>query len=72
MLTMKGEKKMKKGEWSGLVFVLVLWVCVAWAQEKIEAPVWNSGDQWTCKRIDGQTFYQEVVDVKEGFFTLLF
>ena len=59
---------MKKRGWLCLVFILVLWVGAAWTQEKVEAPVWNIGDQWTFKRVDGQTFFQEVVDVKEDLF----
>lgn len=41
---------------------------VAWAQEKVEAPVWNVGDKWTYKDATGGTFTNEVVEVKEDLF----
>lgn len=43
---------------------------MVWAQEKVEAPVWNVGDRWTYKRADGVTWTDEVVDVKEDVFIL--
>lgn len=38
---------------------------LVWAQEKVEAPVWNVGDKWTYKNVHGNTWSNEVVDAKE-------
>jgi hypothetical protein len=39
-------------------------------QDKVDAPVWNVGDKWSWKRVDGATLHSEVVDVKEDLYLL--
>ena len=52
-----------------LLSCLILFLApMVWAQEKVEAPVWNVGDKWVFKRTDGVTFFQEVAEVKEDLF----
>ncbi|MDI6755559.1 MAG: hypothetical protein QME78_14325 [Thermodesulfobacteriota bacterium] len=47
-----------------LAWVILSFPVIAWAQEKIEAPVWNIGDKWDF----GQEGFLEVVGVdKNGF-----
>jgi hypothetical protein len=41
-----------------------------WAQEKIEAPVWNMGDKWTYKSVTGDTWTNQVVEIKEDLYVL--
>ena len=48
-----------------LGLLILFFAAVAWAQEKVEAPVWNIGDRWTFKRQDGIIWTFRVVDVKE-------
>jgi hypothetical protein len=43
---------------------------IVFAQDKCEAPVWKTGDQWTFKRADGTTFTNQVVDVTKDLFIL--
>ena len=50
-------------------FVLFIPV-ILYAQDKVEAPVWSTGDKWTWKRADGATLNSEVVDVKEDLYLL--
>lgn len=40
------------------------------AQEKCEAPNWNTGDKWTYKGADGRTWMQNVVRVEEDLYIL--
>jgi hypothetical protein len=48
---------------------LVLFLApIVWAQEKVEAPVWNVGDKWTYKDVTGSTWTNEVKDSKEDLF----
>ena len=48
--------------------LILFFVPIAWAQEKCEAPVWNTGDKWTFKQGDGSTYTNRVVDVKNDLF----
>jgi hypothetical protein len=41
-----------------------------WAQEKIEAPVWNVGDKWTYKSRTGDTWTNQVLEIKEDLYIL--
>lgn len=43
---------------------------IVYAQDKIEAPVWNVGDKWTFKGVDGNTFTNQVMDIKEDLFVV--
>lgn len=48
---------------------LVLFLApMVWAQEKVEAPVWNVGDRWIYKNNDGYTWSIEVVDAEDNFY----
>lgn len=51
-----------------LSLVVLFLAPMVWAQEKVEAPVWNVGDKWVFNRTDGVTFFQEVAEVKEDLF----
>lgn len=52
-----------------LLSCLILFLApMAWAQEKVEAPVWNVGDKWVFKRADGVSYFQEVAEAKEDLF----
>ena len=54
-----------------LLSFLVLFIpVILYGQDKVEAPVWNVGDKWTWKRVDGATLNSEVVDVKEDLYVL--
>jgi hypothetical protein len=53
-----------------LGLVILFLSAMAWAQEKVEAPIWNVGDKWAYKRVDGVTWTVEVVDVKEDLYIL--
>jgi hypothetical protein len=48
--------------------LILFFVPMSWAQEKCEAPVWNTGDKWTFKQGDGSTYTNRVVDVKNDLF----
>jgi hypothetical protein len=41
-----------------------------WAKRSCEAPVWEKGYKWICKRVTGGIFTIEVVDIKEDLFIL--
>lgn len=43
---------------------------MSWAQEKCEAPVWRTGDEWRFKQANGSTYTNEVVDVKNDLFVV--
>jgi hypothetical protein len=49
-------------------FLMLFLASFVWAQEKCEAPVWNVGDKWTYKDTLGDTWTNEVVDIKDGLF----
>ncbi len=51
-----------------LSFFILFTVPTVWAQEKVEAPVWNVGDKWTYKDATGGIWTNEVVEVKEDLF----
>jgi DUF3108-like len=53
-----------------LSFLVLSIPVILYGQDKVEAPVWNVGDNWTWKRVDGATLYSEVVDVKEDLYLL--
>lgn len=59
---------MKKAILLGLVILFLS--AIALAQEKVEAPIWNEGDKWTYKRVDGATWTVEIVGIKEDLYIL--
>ncbi len=50
-----------------LLSIFLLFPLIAWAQEKIEAPIWNLGDKWVFTK-----GYIEVVDIDQNSYTLNF
>ncbi len=50
--------------------LFLCFVPMVFAQDKCEAPVWKTGDQWTFKRADGSTFTNQVVDVTKDLFII--
>jgi len=51
-----------------LGWVVLMLAPVAWAQDKLEAPVWNVGDKWILRETNGRTLTSEVVDGKDDLF----
>jgi hypothetical protein len=51
-----------------LTCLFLFLIPLVWAQEKVEAPVWNVGDKWTYKSTSGGTWTTEVVDAKEDLY----
>lgn len=51
-----------------LTCLFLFLIPLVWAQEKVEAPVWNVGDKWTYKSTSGGTWTNEVVDAKEDLY----
>jgi hypothetical protein len=64
----KEENVMKKMILLALIVLLI--PVILYGQDKVEAPVWNVGDKWTWKRVDGATLYSEVVNVKDDLYLL--
>jgi len=59
---------MKKKGFILLAGVLVLWVCVVWAEERCEAPTLNIGDQWTYGDKSGTQWNHEVIGIENGIY----
>lgn len=45
-----------------------LFTSVAWAQDKVEAPVWKAGYQWTYRGKGGEEFKQKVIAVEDDIY----
>ena len=53
-----------------LGYLVLFFAPAVWAQEMIEAPVWNVGDRWTYKSVTGNTWTNQVLEIKEDLYIL--
>jgi hypothetical protein len=53
-----------------LGYLVLFFAQTVWAQETIEAPVWNVGDRWTYKSVTGNTWTNQVLEIKEDLYIL--
>jgi len=50
--------------------LILFFAPIVWAQERSEVPVWSVGDKWTYKDVNGETWTDEVQDIKEDLYVV--